>query len=141
MHCTNCTSVLRAYPNNQAARRAIKPQGEVEEGKILLTLFLPAYQMAAKPIEPSLSAGNRSAPHTLARFTCDLLMPLGQQQPFDARFPAVGRIGAGFLRRRGHRSVHPQPLPINALQFIERFNADLSQVQNPPEATHARHRP
>jgi len=42
------------------------------EGKKMLGLFLPAYQHAAKPIKPSLSAGNRPAPCALASFVRDV---------------------------------------------------------------------
>jgi len=42
------------------------------EGKKMIGLFLPAYQHAAKPVEPSLSAGNRPAARALARFARDL---------------------------------------------------------------------
>ena len=143
--------------------------GDVMEGKKMIGLFLPAYQHAAKPIKPSLSAGNRPAPCALASFVRDVsgflaatahvrgeanfahgrahffiiiafiqahalrsllrrrrslhddaldgrrrqfhivaigsinrhadgdAMPLVQQRSLDARVPAVGRIGAGFL--------------------------------------------
>jgi hypothetical protein len=135
----------------------------------MLRLLLPAYQQAAKPIEPTMTAFDDPAPCPLARFTGDLLrflaatanvrreakfaqgcahvviiiafiqshalrsllrrrrslhddaldgrrrqfhivaigsinrhadgdaMPLVQQRSLDARVPAVGRIGAGFL--------------------------------------------
>ena len=170
----------------------------------MLRLLLPAYQHAAKPIEPTMTAFDDPAPCPLARFTGDLLrflaatanvrreanfaqgcahvviivafiqshalrsllrrrrslhdhaldgrthqvhivaigainrhpdghaMPLGQHRPLDACFPEIGRIGAGcFLseRRPGHRPVYTQPVPVSALQFIERFDADLPQFQ------------
>jgi hypothetical protein len=44
----------------------------MEEGRRILRLFLPAYQQAAKPIEPTMTALNHPALRTLARFTCDL---------------------------------------------------------------------
>ena len=66
----------------------------------MLRLLLPAYQHAAKRIEPSL-AGWRLA----HRHPDEDTMPLSQHRPLNARFPRVGRIGAGFLPRRKEMRV------------------------------------
>jgi hypothetical protein len=46
-------------------------------------------------------------------------------------FPQSVGLGPFFSskRRLGHCPVHAQPFPVNALQFIELFDADLPQFQ------------
>ncbi|WP_028458801.1 hypothetical protein [Chloroflexus sp. Y-396-1] len=47
--------------------------GEVKEGKILFGPLPLAYQQAANPTAPTMTAFHHLAPRTLARFTHDLL--------------------------------------------------------------------
>jgi hypothetical protein len=49
--------------------------------------------------------------------------------PAFLRSVGLGPVFFPSERRLGHRPVHPQPFPVNALQFIELFDADLPQFQ------------
>ncbi len=81
------------------------------EGKKMLGLFLPAYQHTAKPIEPSLSAGNRPAPCALAGFVRDVsgFLAATAHVRGEANF-AHGRahvfIISAFIQAHALRSLH-----------------------------------
>jgi len=76
----------------------------------MLGLFLPAYQHTAKPIEPSLSAGNRLAPCALAGFVRDVsgFLAATAHVRGEARF-AHGRahvfIISAFIQAHALRSL------------------------------------
>ncbi len=80
------------------------------EGKKMLGLFLPAYQHTAKPIEPSLSAGNRPAPCAPASFVRDVsgFLAATAHVRGEARF-AHGRahvfIISAFIQAHALRSL------------------------------------
>jgi len=81
------------------------------EGKMMLRLFLSTYQHAAKPIEPSLSAGNRPASCALAGFVRDVsdFLAATAHVRGEANF-AHGRahvfIISAFIQAHALRSLH-----------------------------------
>jgi hypothetical protein len=58
-------------------------------------------------------------------------MPLSQQTALDPALGAIGGMWPGFFPpewRLGHRAVHAQPVPVNALQLVKRCHSRVPEL-------------